>query len=153
VAAAAARSSRSSSRASWASAVSGRDHLQDPPPQHPQGFGVVVGGEVEEMLLGPLHHVGVEVGGEVVEGAQDHLDLLDQDPTVGEGGAGGFVGVQAVGDPHQPAGGCPGGGRGVGVPPRGRRRGSLAGEVDPVGVHQQPGLELGQLGLGGLKVT
>ncbi len=60
--------------------------------------------------------------------------------------------LEALGEPHRPVRRDPGGGRGVGVPVRGRGGTGGRGDLGPVGVGQQPGLELHQLGLRGLNL-
>ena len=111
-------------------------------------FGVEGGGLLEQVAFGLLGELGVEVGGQVREGAEDGLGLLDVETAGGEGGAGQVVGLKAGGEPHRPVGLDPGGAGGVGVPVRGRGRPGVGGELDLVGVGQESGFELGELGLG-----
>ena len=63
------------------------------------------------------------------------------------------VGLETVGEPHRAVGRGAGGAGGVGVPVRGRGGAGVAGDLGPVGVGQQPGLELGELGLRGLELA
>jgi hypothetical protein len=115
-----------------------------------EGLGVVVGGLLEQVPLGLVDQVGVEVGGEVGQGAEDGLGLLHVDPALGQRGPGVLALLEPVGEPHRPMRRRSGGSRLVGVPVRGRGRAGGGGQVDPVGVRQEPGLELGQLGSRGL---
>ena len=99
VAAAASRSSRSSSLASWASAASGATTSSSRRPNRFKRPGVEVLGLGEQVRLGVLDQVGVEVGGEVVEGAEDDLGLLDVHPPLGERLPGQVVGLEPGGEP------------------------------------------------------
>ena len=81
--------------------VGGGD-LEDVPAQVLEGFGVVVGGECEQVLLGLDGDPGVEVVGELGQRAEDRLGLLDVDPALGERGPGGVVALEARGEPHRP---------------------------------------------------
>ena len=119
--------------------VGGGD-LEDVPAQVLEGFGVVVGGECEQVLLGLEGDVGVEVVGELGQGAEDGLGLLDVDPALGERGPGRVVALEAVGEPHGPVRGRSGGPGLVGVPVGGRGGAGVAGDVDPVGVGEESGL-------------
>jgi hypothetical protein len=58
----------------------GSHDFQEPAPEPLQRAGVEVLGLGEQVLLGVLDQVGVEVGGEVVEGPEDDLGLLDVHP-------------------------------------------------------------------------
>jgi hypothetical protein len=97
-----------------------REHLEEPAAEQPQRLGVVAGGEVEQMRLGPLVELAVEVVGELGERTEDHRGLLDLDPAVGQRGPGGPVALEVVGEPDQGMRAGPGGPGGVRVPVRGR---------------------------------
>ena len=68
------RSSSSSWAASWASAASGSRYSRIRMPQDLQRLGVVVGGEPDQQLLGPVR----ELGRHRLDRGPDHPGLLDQ---------------------------------------------------------------------------
>ncbi len=53
-----------------------------------QRLGVVVCGLAEQVRLGLVDELGVEVVGQLGEGAEDGLGLLDMDPALGQRGRG-----------------------------------------------------------------
>jgi hypothetical protein len=111
-----------------------------------EGFGVEDLGLLEQVPLGLLHDGRVEVLGELGQGAEDGVGLLDVDLPLGQRRASVFALLEPVGEPHDPVRAGSGGAGAVGVPVRGRGRPGDAGEVEPVGVGQHAGLELGDLG-------
>ena len=120
VAAWASRSSRSRRAASWASAASGSMTSRIRRPRMLQVLGVVLAGERRSGAARPGRPVGVEVGGELGQGAEDGLGLLDVDPALGERGTGQVVGLEPVGEPDGPVCLDAGGAGGDRVPVRGR---------------------------------
>ena len=125
----------------------GVDDLEQAAAEDLQGLGVELAGLLDQVGLGVGDQVGVEVVGEVVDRPGDHLGLLHMQVTSGEGRAGRLVGVQCRREPDRPVSGRAGEGGVVGEPVRGRGGTGLAGHVDGLGVGEQPGLQLGQLGL------
>ncbi len=117
----------------------GVDDFQEPASEPFQRAGVEVLGLGEQVGLGVLDQRRVEVGGEVVEGPEDDLGLLDVHPTLGEGVAGLVVGLQSGGQPDGAVGGGAGGLGVVGQPGRGRRGTGPAGDVERLGLGDQPG--------------
>ena len=60
------------------------DDLEDPAAEDLQGLGVEVFGLLEQVPLGVGDKVRVEVAGELGQGAEDGLGLLDVDPALGQ---------------------------------------------------------------------
>ena len=153
VAAAAARSSFSSSWASWASAASGEATSRIRRPRTFSALASWCSASASRCCSALSTTSDVEVVGELGQGAEDDLGLLDVDPSLSQGGTGDVVGLETFREPHRPVRG----GRvvrvrwacqfAVEVAPR------AAGDLGPVGMGHQPGLELGELGLGGLDVV
>ena len=102
VAAAASRSSRSRSLASWASAVSGSITSRMRRPRILRALASKVARLFEQMCLGLGHDAGVEVVGEVGERAEDDLGLLDVQSALRERGTGQLVLLEALGEPDGP---------------------------------------------------
>ena len=96
-----------------------------------------MGGFADQMRLGPLHEVGVEVVGEVVDGAEDRFGLLHMQATCGERLPGGLVVVEAVGEPELAVRGGPGGPGGVGDPVGGGLRPDLVADLGRSSVGQE----------------
>ncbi len=123
----------------------GVDDFEDPAAEDLERLGVEVSGLFEEVAFGLLDHLRVEVGGQVGQGVEDGFGLLDVHAAGGQGGAGQVVALEPLGEPHGAVGLDPGGAGGGRVPVGGRGRGGVAGQVDPVGVLEEAGLELGDL--------
>ena len=153
VAAAASRSSRSRRAASWASAASGQATSRMCRPRCLSALASWSAARSSRCRSALLDHVGVEVVGQLGQGAEDGLGLLDVDPAGGQGGAGEVVVLEALGEPHRPVRGDPGGAGGVGVPVRGRGGAGVGGDLAPVGVGQDACLELGDLGGEGVELV
>jgi hypothetical protein len=126
----------------------GGDDVEDPAAQDPQRLGVVVAGELDEVVFGSEADRRVEVVGERGDGVDDDVGLVEQQPAGGEGVADGLV-VTGQG------GGQPGGavrigpgGAGVVGPPGGGRSGALGGaDLQAGGLVQDPHGQLADLGL------
>ena len=56
--------------------------LEDPAAEDLQCLGVMDFGQLEQVSLGLVDEVGVESGGEVGDGFEDGLGLLDVDPAL-----------------------------------------------------------------------
>ena len=80
----------------------GVDDLEDPAAEDLQRLGVVVGGELEQVPFGLVDDFGVEVVGELGQGSEDGLGLLDVDPAVGERGTGQVAVLETRREPHGP---------------------------------------------------
>ena len=85
--------------ASWASAASGSTTSRSRRPNRFNARASKCSASASRWASASWTSDGVEVGGEVVEGPEDGLGLLDVDPTLGEGVAGLVVGLQPGGQP------------------------------------------------------
>ena len=153
VAAAASRSSRSSRMAWWASAASGQATSRMWRPRCLSALASCSAARSSRCCSAWTRSLGSRSSGRSAQGPEDGLGLIDMDGAGGERLAGEVVVLEALGEPHRPVCLGPGGPGGVGVPVRGRGGTGGRGHLGPVGVGQEPGLELGQLGLRGLDLV
>ena len=120
----------------------GCDDVEDPAPQHRQLAGIVGPGVTDQDPLSLGDQPGVEVRGQVSQGIEDHLGLIQLDLARRERGPGDLTGREPRRGP-QVAVSDPASRPGLDRPP-GRGRGRTARSLDPdrLGMGGEPELEL-----------